>query len=43
MSFTEHNSFPMMCLDLAQYVVHMMSARALADKTAKILHENCPF
>jgi hypothetical protein len=29
---TECNGCPMICLDLAQYVVHMMPARALFDK-----------
>jgi hypothetical protein len=32
MSFIEHNDYPMTCLDLAQYVVCMMSATAQSDK-----------
>jgi hypothetical protein len=31
-SLTEHNGYPMICLDLAQYVVHLMSVRAQSDK-----------
>jgi len=32
MSFTEHNNYPMICLDLVQYVVCMMSTRAQYNK-----------
>jgi len=31
MSFTEYNSYPTICLDFAQYVVHVMSTGAQSD------------
>jgi hypothetical protein len=43
LSWLHELSYPVTCLNLAQYVVHVIYATALSDKITIFLHKNCNF